>query len=375
MKRNRGDAAEEFDYGDGVSWVRGPLIGKGSHGCVFLANPRKKMKKGGCFPSVMAVKSSEVSLSATLQKEKETLCNLQGCSSVLQCFGDEETYSEDGQQMIYNLLLEYAPGGTLGALIKKHTAVAALIPQSDVRAYARALLRGLRHIHARGYVHCDLKPDNILLFLPNSGSAVAKFVPKIADFGLAKRTSKQGPCFRGTPLYMSPEAVVRGTQGPPSDVWALGCVVLEMLTGRPPWDGAAFLDREGLLSRIRTPNQLPKVPSTLSKEASDFLKKCFVRKAPFRSTAEKLLTHPFVAELDCKDDEPETNGFEEEEEEEGEEEEEEVIYPVEGLSETVTETDDEYSSFSSDDQSYSSEDFFSSSVSEEVVFPILPGKK
>ncbi|XP_057967766.1 mitogen-activated protein kinase kinase kinase 20-like [Malania oleifera] len=373
MKRNRGDAAEEFDYGDGVSWARGPLIGKGSYGCVFLANPRKKMKNGGCFPSVMAVKSSEVSLSATLQKERETLCNLQGCSSVLQCFGDEETSSEDGQQMIYNLLLEYAPGGTLGALIKKHTAVAALIPESDVRAYTRALLRGLRHIHACGYVHCDLKPDNVLLFLPNSGSGIAKFVPKIADFGLAKRTSKQDFRFRGTPLYMSPEAVVEGIQGPSSDVWALGCVVLEMLTGRPPWDGVAFLDRERLLSRIRTPNQLPKVPCSLSKEARDFLKKCFVRKAPFRSPAEKLLSHPFVAELDCKDDESETNSFDEDDEEE------DVLYPVKSLSETETETetetDDEYSLFSSYDHSYNSEKFFSSSVSEEVVFPILPGKK
>ncbi|XP_057969425.1 mitogen-activated protein kinase kinase kinase 20-like [Malania oleifera] len=365
MKRNR-EGRHEYDYGDGGSWVRGPLIGKGSFGCVFLAHNRKK---GGCFPSAMAVKSCELSFSASLQKEREILGNLDGCSNVLRCFGNETTTSEDGQKTIYNLLLEFASGGTLGAFIRKNAAVAALIPESDVRGYTRAILRGLQHIHAWGYVHCDLKPDNILLFAPNSASGSGKFVPKIADFGLAKRRSVQDPCFRGTLLYMSPESLVHGIQGPPSDIWALGCVVLEMLTGRPPWGGAADLDRNGLLSRIQTLTELPKVPNSLSIEAWDFLKRCFARKPRFRPTAEQLLNHPFVARSYRKEYETETNGFGQEEKDNKEED---VVNPIRGLSGKGT--DDEHSSFSTYYQSFSSEDFFSS-LSEEVIFPIIPSSE
>ena len=75
MKRG----AEASDFGDGETWVRGPLIGKGGFGSVFLATSKKPNSRFQCFPSVMAVKSAEVSISASLQKEKEVHNNVQGC--------------------------------------------------------------------------------------------------------------------------------------------------------------------------------------------------------------------------------------------------------------------------------------------------------
>lgn len=289
------------EYGDGVAWKRGAMLGKGSFGSVYLATLKKPRSKYSCLPSVMAVKSAEVSVSGSIQKEREVLSNVKGCPNIIQCFGEETTTGENGV-MVFNLLLEYGSGGTLAEKIKKSGGKG--LPESEVRSYTRSILKGLNFIHEIGYVHCDLKPENILL-VPNNAGGRAGFRAKIGDFGLTKRVKqckkrKLEPYWRGTPTYLSPEVVGDGVQEQPSDIWALGCIVLEMLTGKPPWSAKEELNAENILKRIK--NELPQIPSKLSKEAKDFLKGCFVKKAMYRLTAEMLLNHAFIEGLVDGDD-------------------------------------------------------------------------
>lgn len=302
MKRkNMADRVEEGDeslYNHGVSWWRGRLIGKGGFGSVYLANLKKPKSRNRMYPQVMAVKSAEVSVSSSLQKEKEVFNHLYGCPYILECYGEEITTNKDGE-MIYNLLLEYASGGTLADLIKKSGGHG--LPESDVKKYTRSVLQGIAYIHSHGYVHCDLKPGNVLLVSAKS----AEFVPKIGDFGLAKKIekSKKRKLFSylgGTPSYMAPETVVDHIQEPPSDIWALGCIVFEMFTGKSVWDVKPNMTTEQLLKRIGDRYEFPKIPSEISKDAIDFLKGCLVKKPAFRFTAEMLLDHPFVSGLDNK---------------------------------------------------------------------------
>ena len=123
------------------------------------------------------------------------------------------------------------------------------------------------------------------------------FVAKIGDLGLAKRSEQikkvRLDYLRGTALYMAPETVKETVHDPKSDIWALGCVVCKMLTGKSPWDREEGLDTEELLRLIGNKRELPKIPSGISREARDFLKACLVRKPMFRFTAEMLLDHPF----------------------------------------------------------------------------------
>ncbi|GAV71454.1 Pkinase domain-containing protein [Cephalotus follicularis] len=245
----------------------------------------------------MAVKSAEVSVSGTLQQERQVLNNVQGCHYILRCYGEETTTSQDGD-MVYNVLLEYASGGTLAHLINNRG-----LQETHVKRYTRSLLIGLQHIHACGYVHCDIKPENILL-VPSKIGDHNKFVAKIGDFGLAKRSElskkqKFDPYLRGTTMYMAPESVADKVQEPPSDIWALGCVVLQMLTGKPAWD---TIKSDDLMSRICDKYELPKIPSDVSKEGREFLKGCFVKNPMFRLTAEMLLNLPFVQELNEMDE-------------------------------------------------------------------------
>ncbi|XAR64554.1 Mitogen-activated protein kinase kinase kinase [Bertholletia excelsa] len=247
----------------GAAWLRGSLIGRGGFGSVYLSTLKQPLSS---FPSTMG----------------EVLNNLKGCSYIIQCFGGEITMNEKGDKF-YNLLLEHASGGSLAKLIRKSGGLG--LPESKVRRYTKCILCGIKHIHQMGYAHLDLKPANILLAPQESGSS-SELIAKICDFGLAKRveSTKKNKFLEGTATYISPEAVVQGIQEAPSDIWALGCVVLEMLTGK-------------------------RIPDSISDEGKEFLKACFVRKAEDRLTAEKL-NLPFVAQLnDWQDAGPSTHSW------------------------------------------------------------------
>lgn len=97
-------------YGHGVLWNRAELLGEGGFASVFLANVKYPSSR---FPgSVMAVKSAQVSNADSLRYERKVLSSLVGCSSIIQCFGDEITNGSDCSA-VYNLFLEYGSGGTL----------------------------------------------------------------------------------------------------------------------------------------------------------------------------------------------------------------------------------------------------------------------
>lgn len=292
-------------YGDGLGWCRGEMLGKGSFGSVYIAKPRSKYS---CLPPVMAVKSAEVSVSGSIQKEREVFIQVKACANIIQCYCDEITFGENGT-MAYNMLLEYGSGGTLADMINRSGGRG--LPEFQVRCYTKSLLLGLRRIHEMGYVHCDMKPQHILLVHNNYGSRarvrtgegeIPQFRAKIGDFGLAKKEKqskkrKLEAYWRGTPRYMAPETVMDNVQDCPSDIWALGCIVLEMLTGEPPWGGSnQDLTPDCILRKLGQGNETPKILTELSisKEAKDFLKGCFVRKPMYRLTAEMLLNHSFV---------------------------------------------------------------------------------
>ncbi|KAI5337603.1 hypothetical protein L3X38_016874 [Prunus dulcis] len=291
-------------WSHGGHWQRGEFIGEGSFGSVFLATPKKRRR--GEFsrmvnlPAMMAVKSAKVSASESIEHEAGVLFEIKGCPFVIERFGEETTTTDKGDK-VYNLLLEFASGGTLDGLIQKSNGLG--LPEYDVRRYTRSILEGIRHIHKCDYVHCDLKPDNLLLVpITTTTSTTARsgattsFVAKIADFGLAKKTKENYSRWRGTPRYLSPEALFDNKQDQSCDIWALGCIVFEMLTGNSPWDLKPGCDLDNsvdvtVFDHLRT----SKIPAEISDVARDFLKSCLAMRSCERSTAERLLSHPFVA--------------------------------------------------------------------------------
>jgi serine/threonine-protein kinase len=135
----------------------------------------------------------------------------------------------------YYLVMEALDGEPLGARLERGR-----LPWGEALVIISGVLAGLRHAHDRGVVHRDIKPDNIFLAKKEGATVV-----KILDFGIAKlyagagddpATTRAGLTV-GTPAYLSPEQAVGGAITPASDLYSTTCVMVEMITGRAPFEG------------------------------------------------------------------------------------------------------------------------------------------
>ncbi|MCA5924834.1 Stk1 family PASTA domain-containing Ser/Thr kinase [Curtobacterium oceanosedimentum] len=137
-------------------------------------------------------------------------------------------YDQGAEGEIAYIVMEYIPGITLRDLLQEHHA---LTPE-QATDILRAVLAGLASAHRAGIVHRDLKPENVLL--ADDGRI------KLGDFGLARATTANtatGAALLGTIAYLSPELVTRGSADSRSDIYALGIMLYEMLTGEQPYKG------------------------------------------------------------------------------------------------------------------------------------------
>jgi serine/threonine protein kinase len=187
-----------------MKWFKMKVLGRGSYDTVHLAMATTNSTTGSSSSGFMAMKSAVIDKSFSLMKEAEILQEFVDCPEVVRGLGFDISY--EGGLWFYNLLLEYASGGTLHDLIQKS---GGKLDERDIKKYTRMILRGLHCIHEKGYVHCDLKPENILVF--SSPDSASKSV-KITNFGLSKIPGDLNELmtkiydFRETPLYMSPES-------------------------------------------------------------------------------------------------------------------------------------------------------------------------
>jgi beta-lactam-binding protein with PASTA domain/tRNA A-37 threonylcarbamoyl transferase component Bud32 len=137
-------------------------------------------------------------------------------------------YDQGAEDDCVYIVMEYIPGITLRDLLHEHRA---LTPE-QATDILRAVLAGLASAHRAGIVHRDLKPENVLL--ADDGRI------KLGDFGLARATTANtatGAALLGTIAYLSPELVTRGSADSRSDIYALGIMLYEMLTGEQPYKG------------------------------------------------------------------------------------------------------------------------------------------
>jgi len=263
----------------GTAWARGALIGTGAFGTVSLAMNKSD---GGLF----AVKSTVSSISPS-QNEYEILRSLDS-PFIIRCLGRDHTV-ENGVS-VDNLFMEYMPGGSIVDLLNKF---GPQLDESVIRAYTRDILFGINYLHRQGIVHCDIKGKNVLV----GANGV-----KLADFGSAKKIVDEGENLdmdeknkvRGTPLWMAPEVLNCVEQGPASDIWSVGCTVVEMASGRPPFRNSS--NPLVAMYRIACTETLPEIPLSLSPQGRDFLDKCFRRDRSQRWTSAQLLDHPFLGQ-------------------------------------------------------------------------------
>ncbi|KAJ0240272.1 Protein kinase domain-containing protein [Hirschfeldia incana] len=262
-------------------------LGIGSGGSVNLI--RVTEPDDGSNPYHHAVKTSKYY--ECLNHEFRILSKLRDCPGIVKTFGTSLSKGcNDQGERVYSMSMEYAAGGNLTSLIKEKS-----LTDTMIREFTRMILQGLVSVHDHGYVHCDLKPDNLLVF-PRDDNDVG-YELKISDFGLVTQVGVESvfwQCdspYMGTPLYMSPESVRYGVAEKSLDLWSLGCVVLEMYTGKLPWP---FQDSKEFLRNLLDDDKAPEVPECVPCEARQFIHVCFARNPVERGSASDLLKHPFL---------------------------------------------------------------------------------
>jgi len=197
------------------------LIGAGGMGVVYRADDTR-LGRPVALKFLLPSYSLDATAKARFLREAHSAAALDHANL---CTIHEVGASDDGRLFLAMPLYE-------GETLKARLARDSLMSIGDILAIARQVAAGLEGAHAAGIVHRDLKPGNVML-LPDGAV-------KILDFGLAKARdqslSETGERF-GTVAYMSPEQIRGETVDARADLWALGVVLHEMLTGRKPFDG------------------------------------------------------------------------------------------------------------------------------------------
>jgi tetratricopeptide (TPR) repeat protein len=196
-------------------------LGRGGNGVVYRAR-RTGLKRMTALKVLRGGSAAEPREAARLRGEALALARI-GHPNIIQIY----EFGETGGRPY--LALEFAPGGSLEARL-----LGGRQPVRAAAALLETLARAVHAAHRVGVVHRDLKPGNVLF--AEDGT------PKIADFGLAKRLNAADAQTRtgdilGTPCYMAPEQIHGTAVGPAADVYALGAILYELLTGRPPFQG------------------------------------------------------------------------------------------------------------------------------------------
>eukprot|EP00736_Rhodelphis_marinus_P003298 Rmarinus@m.14253 len=250
------------------------VLGKGSYGKVFLV--KHKLNGGGFV-------LKRIGLDGLCKKEREAVFQETKLLAEMQhpyvCGHVEHWHDEDELCII----MEYCPGGDLFKCIKapswkKKT-------EEQILSLFVQLCLALRYVHRRRTLHRDIKTQNIFLAADNK--------IKLGDFGIAKildGTVAMAKTAVGTPYYMSPELIDRKPYSFKSDVWALGCVLYEMLVGTVPFTAQ---DMTSLMMKIVRGRYSP-VSSTYSKNVRELVSDMLAPNPRDRPTVAEVLSRPFL---------------------------------------------------------------------------------
>ncbi|KAL5761355.1 hypothetical protein ACOSP7_017619 [Xanthoceras sorbifolium] len=259
-------------------YMLGDEIGKGAYGRVYKGLDLEN----GDFVAIKQVSLENIAQEDLniIMQEIDLLKNLNH-KNIVKYLGSSKTKSH------LHIILEYVENGSLANIIKPNKF--GPFPESLVAVYIAQVLEGLVYLHEQGVIHRDIKGANIL--------TTKEGLVKLADFGVATKLTEADVNTHsvvGTPYWMAPEVIEMSGVCAASDIWSVGCTVIELLTCVPP-----YYDLQPMPALFRiVQDEHPPIPDSLSPDITDFLRQCFKKDARQRPDAKTLLSHPWI--LNCR---------------------------------------------------------------------------
>jgi mitogen-activated protein kinase kinase kinase len=283
----------ETDSWDNIKYMKGALIGQGSFGSVYLA-------LHAVTGELMAVKQVEMpgTTGTALDSKKnnmvEALKHEIGLLRELKHPNIVSYLGSNTESNYLNIFLEYVPGGSVAKMLVTYGPLG----ESLIANFVRQILKGLAYLHSKDIIHRDIKGANILV--DHQGSV------KISDFGISKRVEAstlmsggagkkagQRVSLQGSVFWMAPEVVKQTAYTRKADIWSLGCLIVEMLTGQHPHPNCSQLQAIFKIGR-GSGEAKPTVPELASEPLQRFLEKTFEIEHEARPEAEELLESDWI---------------------------------------------------------------------------------
>ncbi|XP_050372503.1 MAP3K epsilon protein kinase 1-like [Argentina anserina] len=255
-------------------YMLGDEIGKGAYGRVYKGLDLEN----GDFVAIKQVSLENIAQEDlnVIMQEIDLLKNLNH-KNIVKYLGSLKTKTH------LHIVLEYVENGSLANIIKPNKF--GPFPESLVAVYIAQVLEGLVYLHEQGVIHRDIKGANIL--------TTKEGLVKLADFGVATKLTEADVNTHsvvGTPYWMAPEVIEMSGVCAASDIWSVGCTVIELLTCVPP-----YYDLQPMPALFRiVQDEHPPIPDSLSPDITDFLCQCFKKDARHRPDAKTLLSHPWI---------------------------------------------------------------------------------
>ncbi|CAN1255158.1 MAP3K epsilon protein kinase 1 [Linum perenne] len=255
-------------------YMLGDEIGKGAYGRVYKGLDLEN----GDFVAIKQVSLENIAQEDLniIMQEIDLLKNLNH-KNIVKYLGSLKTKTH------LHIILEYVENGSLANIIKPNKF--GPFPESLVTVYIAQVLEGLVYLHEQGVIHRDIKGANIL--------TTKEGLVKLADFGVATKLTEADVNTHsvvGTPYWMAPEVIEMSGVCAASDIWSVGCTVIELLTCVPP-----YYDLQPMPALFRiVQDDHPPIPDSLSPDITDFLRQCFKKDARQRPDAKTLLSHPWI---------------------------------------------------------------------------------
>jgi len=283
--------ALEFEIGDALKAKSGKkhasdfeqlkVLGTGAYGKVMLV---RDIGTGRLYAQKQLKKASIIIQQRMID---QTMSERQILESVRHPYIVKLHYAIQDAHKLY-LLLQYAEGGELFT----HLAAERMFSEDCAAFYGAQAACALCHLHRRGIVYRDLKPENCLL--DSQGNLL------LTDFGLSKIAEGDSTCnsMLGTPEYMAPEVLLGEPYDYTVDWWSFGALLYDFMTGNPPFTGA---NQQRVINKIVGQKYKPQMPYYLSPDAKDLLRR-LLRKEPERRLGYKqfdvIKKHRFFRNID-----------------------------------------------------------------------------